>query len=248
MTNKTRNIIYLRSVIDNIPDEFITRIQTDTSCSIDVCNSWQGLMARLSVLASYSTLPTAIIIDSFSMKSQKFTIAEAVSMISTLYRSSLDPEAMCIAIVINGTCDSSFIKEIRTENDIIGIIPTPKNFSSDCSLYAINEVLNGQTHWPPAVLQKFRTCVASVHPVGIHLTHRQDEVFNFICDRGLSNKKIALLMKISESTVKSHVSAILKQYGVRTRTQLVLFSKPKNATSTDVCPMKLLSFNPPVPL
>jgi len=228
---------------DNISDDFIERIQRETSCSIDNCDSWQGLMTRLSVLSSLSNLPTSIIIDSNSLKSQKFTITEAVGMISTLYRFSVNAP-LCIGVVLNGTCDLSFIKDIRNENDIMGIIPTPKGFGPDCTLLSIREILNHQTHWPADVLQRFKNSTLPVQ-LGIQLTGRQTEVFNFICDRGLSNKKIALLMKISESTVKSHVSAILKQYGVRTRTQLVLFSKPKIITSTDVCPVKLLKFNSP---
>jgi DNA-binding NarL/FixJ family response regulator len=49
-------------------------------------------------------------------------------------------------------------------------------------------------------------------------------VLNLVCRRGLSNKRIAQTLKISESTVKVHISAILKSYGVRNRTQLVLAS------------------------
>jgi DNA-binding NarL/FixJ family response regulator len=56
----------------------------------------------------------------------------------------------------------------------------------------------------------------------IKLTDRQDEIFNLVCRRGLSNKKIAQILNISESTVKVHMSAILKAYRVRNRTQLAL--------------------------
>jgi DNA-binding NarL/FixJ family response regulator len=43
-----------------------------------------------------------------------------------------------------------------------------------------------------------------------------------VANRGLSNKKIAQILNISESTVKVHISSILKAYGVRNRTQLAL--------------------------
>ena len=56
----------------------------------------------------------------------------------------------------------------------------------------------------------------------LHLTPRQSQVLKLICHRGLSNKAIGNILKISESTVKIHTSAILKQYGVKNRTQLVL--------------------------
>lgn len=56
----------------------------------------------------------------------------------------------------------------------------------------------------------------------IVLTSRQHEVLVLLCHRGIGNKAIANVLNISESTVKIHVSAILKKYGVRNRTQLVL--------------------------
>ena len=55
-----------------------------------------------------------------------------------------------------------------------------------------------------------------------HLTPRQQQVLRLVCHRGLSNKAIAGILKISESTVKIHVSSILREYGVKNRTQLVL--------------------------
>lgn len=56
----------------------------------------------------------------------------------------------------------------------------------------------------------------------VSLTPRQGQVLKLVCHRGLSNKAIGNILKISESTVKIHISAILKRYGVRNRTQLVL--------------------------
>lgn len=63
----------------------------------------------------------------------------------------------------------------------------------------------------------------------INLTPRQEQIHTLISTRGASNKVIARTLNISESTVKLHVSAILKKYGVKNRTQLVVFS-PKETT------------------
>ena len=59
----------------------------------------------------------------------------------------------------------------------------------------------------------------------IKLTPRQSQILALVSERGASNKIIARMLDISESTVKLHVSAILKKYGVRNRTQLAIFSK-----------------------
>lgn len=62
----------------------------------------------------------------------------------------------------------------------------------------------------------------------IKLTPRQSQILALVSERGASNKVIARMLDISESTVKLHVSAILKKYGVRNRTQLAIFSKNKS--------------------
>jgi len=62
----------------------------------------------------------------------------------------------------------------------------------------------------------------TIHNISEKLTPRQTQVLKLICHRGLSNKAIGNILKISESTVKIHTSAILRCYGVKNRTQLVL--------------------------
>jgi DNA-binding NarL/FixJ family response regulator len=59
----------------------------------------------------------------------------------------------------------------------------------------------------------------------INLTGRQEQILNIITSRGASNKHIAKMLSISESTVKLHVGSILKKYGLKNRTQLALFAK-----------------------
>jgi DNA-binding NarL/FixJ family response regulator len=57
------------------------------------------------------------------------------------------------------------------------------------------------------------------------LTTRQQQIYNLIVDKGASNKTIGRMLNISESTVKLHMTTILKKYGVRSRTQLAVFAK-----------------------
>lgn len=57
---------------------------------------------------------------------------------------------------------------------------------------------------------------------GIKLTQRQLQILELVSDRGASNKSIGRILQISESTVKLHLSAIFKKYGVKNRTQLAL--------------------------
>jgi DNA-binding NarL/FixJ family response regulator len=64
----------------------------------------------------------------------------------------------------------------------------------------------------------------------ITLTPRQRQIFNLVASRGASNKIIAKILNISESTVKLHMGALLKKYQVRNRTQLAVFAKDNLST------------------
>lgn len=86
----------------------------------------------------------------------------------------------------------------------------------------------------PKVIQEYlkntnKVIKLKVKKGDINLTPRQEQIHALISTRGASNKVIARTLNISESTVKLHVSAILKKYGVKNRTQLVVFS-PKETT------------------
>ncbi len=54
-----------------------------------------------------------------------------------------------------------------------------------------------------------------------HLTPQQMKALNYLA-QGLRNKEIANRMKLSESTIKQHVSGIMLRLGVNTRTAVVV--------------------------
>ena len=60
----------------------------------------------------------------------------------------------------------------------------------------------------------------SVTPAELGLTPRQGEILALIV-QGLPNKRIALALGLSESTVKEHVTAILDRLGVNSRVQAI---------------------------
>ena len=58
------------------------------------------------------------------------------------------------------------------------------------------------------------------------LSIRENEVLKLVV-KGLSNPEIAKVLSISESTVKAHVSSILRKLGVKNRIAAVVFSVKK---------------------
>ena len=62
------------------------------------------------------------------------------------------------------------------------------------------------------------------------LTRQQAKILQLVCE-GLLNKQIAYELSIAETTVKAHVTAIMRKLGVQSRTQAVLIARETNFTS-----------------
>lgn len=60
--------------------------------------------------------------------------------------------------------------------------------------------------------------------MSVHTTPREKHILELLIQRGLSNKQIARHLHITESTVKLHMGSLLKKFGARNRTQLVIFA------------------------
>lgn len=93
----------------------------------------------------------------------------------------------------------------------------PKSSPRQVLISALRLVLAGGTYMPTDILAALRTPDAASAPSG-ELTLRQRRVLELL-STGLSNKRIARALQISEITVKAHVSAILRKLGVANRVQ-----------------------------
>ncbi len=61
---------------------------------------------------------------------------------------------------------------------------------------------------------------------GLFLSQRQASVLQQL-GQGLSNKQIAHNLGVAEPTIKMHVSALLRAFGVQNRVQVLLKAKEK---------------------
>ncbi len=101
----------------------------------------------------------------------------------------------------------------------------PKMGSIDHFVRGLQTLASGGTYFPRDLLaqaQQREGAPTGVQPVAaISLTPRQHEVLHLLL-QGLTNTLIAQELGISAETVKLHVSAILRSYGVANRVQLLL--------------------------
>ena len=101
----------------------------------------------------------------------------------------------------------------------------PKSLDVETMRAAIRTVLDGG-QWAPPDLDIAATtnkeASALVRRLS-SLTPQQVRVLMML-SQGLLNKQIAYELKVSEATVKAHVSAILQKLGVESRTQAVILA------------------------
>jgi DNA-binding NarL/FixJ family response regulator len=74
------------------------------------------------------------------------------------------------------------------------------------------------------------------------LTNREDQIVSLVAE-GLKNREIADLLKLSEHTVKNHLSRIFEKLGISTRTELILYllgQKAKGIPKGSVSPLSEL--------
>ena len=222
-TNERQHVLYYRSIQRDIQPSFIQYLQEVTGIIIDTCKSWQELMLRLSIISTLDLPTPLILVDKEMFNQQDATISEIITMISTLHKCNSISIKMRLAVVVELACDLNMIKKLR-EHDIAGIVPCSAIYGRDIMTESLKQIIAGKKYWPKEIIDLVTRSSANKIPTkpGIVLTSRQTQVLALVCNRGLSNKKIAQALKISESTVKVHISAILREYGVQNRTQLVL--------------------------
>lgn len=124
----------------------------------------------------------------------------------------------------------TLLKNVLRSGYVVGLYPAGPEFTIEEKALALESVLANKLHIPEKInklLYEKKKISKQSTSNEIKLTPRQQQIQDLIIDRGASNKLIARMLNISESTVKLHMTQILKKYGLTNRTQLALFAKPK---------------------
>ena len=150
------------------------------------------------------------------------SLSEFMLMMDTLFKFNDIDKRPSVILGVGKDTHVSEIKEMQKAG-VDGLFPLLSDYDINEGKKAIMTVLEEKSYWPRHIVQNLLGNTAKPTKTNeIHLTDRQRQVFDLISNRGLSNKQIANVLKISESTVKIHVSAIMKSMCVRNRTQLAL--------------------------
>lgn len=124
-------------------------------------------------------------------------------------------------IMLSGSVSPRVMRQVLTKGAAAFIT---KSSMSDELLSVVRLVLAGDVYVPPALLEAPPLSLAEAADTGNpppQLTARQVDVLHLLLD-GQPNKDIGRLLNLSDETVKNHVTAILRGFGVQTRTQAVL--------------------------
>ena len=105
---------------------------------------------------------------------------------------------------------------------LVGILSPDTNESQFSK--ALNTIISGELWFERKRLQGVATGINSVTGKNtLHLTEKEIEIVKLICE-GLSNKEIKKYLKITEQSVRAHLSRIYKKTGVSDRLQLALLA------------------------
>ena len=114
-------------------------------------------------------------------------------------------------VLLSGSSDSQVTRQVM-QSGAAGFVT--KSSMSEELLFAVRKVLSGDIYFPEGLCTPSATKTTP-------LTQRQELVLRCLLD-GKSNREIGEFLHVSEETIKTHVTAILRYFDVQNRTQAVV--------------------------
>lgn len=128
-------------------------------------------------------------------------------------------------LVVSSMADNRVISSVMRAG-AAGFVP--KHSQRDVFRAAIAAVASGETFTPDGFVEIEEgtdgVCPDDALQRMATLTNQQARILQLICE-GKLNKQIAFDLSIAETTVKAHVTAIMRKLDVQSRTQAVLLAK-----------------------
>lgn len=133
-------------------------------------------------------------------------------------------------IVVSSYQDSRIITSVM-QAGAAGFIP--KHSAREVFVQAFTAIWAGETFTPESYIPpKTREAPQKPDPAArlSELTAQQARILDLVCE-GKPNKQIAYELSIAETTVKAHITAILRKLGAQSRTQAVLVANKASFAS-----------------
>lgn len=209
--------IYFRQDWDEYKHTFdLEKFKKIVDMDLAYCSNWNELDEAL------DKNPHQLIFHITELERMDTSISEIVTMLKT--RLKIHGVDIPIGAGFMPYTTIVQIRELKRAG-IHSIIPNAADWGIQETITAMHALRDRVSYWPKHIIDQLP---GSKKPVAnadnVTLTNRQNQVFHLVIERGASNKSIAKIIGISESTVKLHLTEIFKKYGVRNRTQLAVFS------------------------
>jgi DNA-binding NarL/FixJ family response regulator len=154
------------------------------------------------------------------------TVMDMVNCVHTVRRSVTKHPDMRLYVAVTADEDPSVIRQVVKTPGVHGLCPIlTQGFDQHDLQLAVNCMYLYQTHIPDQIQQRLNQNKNTPvkQPSAAKLTGRQAEIFELVTVHAASNKVIAHRLKISEGSVKAHVTNLLRKFGLRSRTELAVY-------------------------
>ncbi|MCS7003257.1 MAG: response regulator transcription factor [Dehalococcoidia bacterium] len=202
----------VRSILANEPD---IELVGETADGVEA----HDLVEKLEpdIVITDSRLPG---LDGLELTKKVRLASRATSFVVLSGSSDSEDEELLLEAIRAGAA-AFFSKDSVAANDLLQAIRRAAKGE-----YVINDTVLTRPKVAQRVLQEFRELnlmEKEIEPLFAPLSNREIEILDYIA-RGNSNKEIARALKISDQTVKNHITSILRKLAVNDRTAAVVFA------------------------
>jgi len=132
-------------------------------------------------------------------------------------------------VIVSSMTDNAIVSSTITAG-AQGFVPKHSHRSIFCE--AIETIASGGIYKPAGFVEGTKNSARDENLSRLSsLTNQQARILDLICE-GKLNKQIAFDLSIAETTVKAHVTAIMRKLGVQSRTQAVLVAQEAKYSNT----------------
>jgi DNA-binding NarL/FixJ family response regulator len=196
---------------------------TTVACEPDLEVIGHASNGQQAVEMALRLLPDVLVMD------LNLPVKDGITAISEIMRAE---PGMRILAITSSTEESRVLAAV--EAGVLGYLL--KDAARDEFLRTLREVAHGRTCLPPAVAAKLARGVRlstqgpAVDVIADTLTSREQEVLGLV-GTGLSNRKIAAQLCLSEVTVRVHVRNILQKLGFEERGEAIMYAMQRPMTN-----------------